>query len=560
MDLVRKTYNEFDGVIGAKRLYDLTRHTGVSYAEVRRYLDSIPERQTRWLPKVTFASRDPIITSYPRQLWSLDLIDAQKKTSDAAVARQGRRLPDMMMVVIDDFSKFVWVEGLKNKRRETLKDALTAILARAPGPPPNTIVIDGESGMEGIRMPPTSIILRPGLKSASAEAVIRILKNRLFAVKNEEKWPRGSFYSRWVPVMARIVDHWNATPHTVTKVAPSDVDALGKADPLVTIVRENIQDYIRRQVIRYEKGSSNRPIAYKKQRKPDEDTARSPKVVDDLKVGTLVRVYTRPVTRDPFAKGWHQRFSDTVFRITSVPSRMDADIEKVHVTIQSIDDPTDIRSVKASFLLVIPDSTIIRTIKAERGWSSSNDTTDNEGNRNSNDDSNTEKPKKVQRIPAKWLLGQHVVHKAVQKCRLRNRENEAAKYLVDQWKKQMGNWDSFQHKEPKRYVAAILACADNMENEARRFWPDDGPNPDTFLKILRQLCPNVDKPCKSGLRLRHDLDPFGYCMHLMDTQKKNTDTLRLFLTGQYCPTDPDTTFEFLKSKQCDDIRHAVAFN
>ena len=59
----------------------------------------------------------PIITTYPNERWSIDLVDMELYEKQNNGYQQ-------ILTVIDYFTKYVWAEALKDRTSETIKNAM----------------------------------------------------------------------------------------------------------------------------------------------------------------------------------------------------------------------------------------------------------------------------------------------------------------------------------------------------------------------------------------------------------------------------------------------------
>lgn len=129
-----------------------------------------------------------------------------------------------ILVVIDCFSKFVWVKALKTKTAEEVTRAFTEILQRGKRSPKNLQTDQGTEFFNGkfqrlmkeykINHYNTFTIK----KAAIVERVIRTLKEKLFKYFSL----KGSY--KWLSVLPEIVDAYNNTKHRTIGMKPRDVN------------------------------------------------------------------------------------------------------------------------------------------------------------------------------------------------------------------------------------------------------------------------------------------------------------------------------------------------
>lgn len=128
-----------------------------------------------------------------------------------------------ILLVIDIFSKFIWVRGLKSKRAEEVAGAFRNILNEIHG---NVVHVHTDDGGEfkgsfkklmkekGIN----SYITHTGLKAMIAERAIKEFKRRLFkafAYNALNKTNKTQY--RWLDIIQDIAKQYNNSPHSTLK-------------------------------------------------------------------------------------------------------------------------------------------------------------------------------------------------------------------------------------------------------------------------------------------------------------------------------------------------------
>ena len=160
----------------------------------------------------------------PRDLWQIDLLDMQKFQGQ----NNGFRY---LCVIIDCFSKYLWVTPLKNKSGKSIVKAL-ALLLMTERPK----LVQADQGSEFFNKDVTKMLeaFGPKLyhtysdkKASIVERVQRTLRSRL-----------GRLYTQrnnnvWVDKLDDIVDSYNNSYHRSIKMKPTnvtdrDVDRLRK--------------------------------------------------------------------------------------------------------------------------------------------------------------------------------------------------------------------------------------------------------------------------------------------------------------------------------------------
>ena len=151
----------------------------------------------------------------PRDLWQIDLLDMQKYSKE----NDGYRY---ICVIIDCFSRYVWVKPLKNKTGKATVKALALLLM-------NEIpkLIQADQGTEFFNRDVKRMLeaFGPKLyhtytdkKAAIVERVQRTLRGRLGRLFTK----RGNF--KWIDKIDDIVTAYNNTHHSSIKMKPADVD------------------------------------------------------------------------------------------------------------------------------------------------------------------------------------------------------------------------------------------------------------------------------------------------------------------------------------------------
>ena len=151
----------------------------------------------------------------PRDLWQIDLLDMQKYSKE----NDGYRY---ICVIIDCFSRYVWVKPLKNKTGKATVKALALLLMNE-----RPKFIQADQGTEFFNRDVKRMLeaFGPKLyhtytdkKAAIVERVQRTLRGRLGRLFTK----RGNF--KWIDKIDDIVTAYNNTHHSSIKMKPADVD------------------------------------------------------------------------------------------------------------------------------------------------------------------------------------------------------------------------------------------------------------------------------------------------------------------------------------------------
>ena len=263
--------NKVNGQAYFDQLYSDLSQPGAYTNKILKYLrrnttHSLFKRKRKKFP------RRRIITRYPGNIVQSDLIDMQKFSG----SNSGY---NYILVVIDCFSKKLWVRPLKTKRGQETSQALRSIIESMQFPV-QTMIFD--EGLEYVNQYVSNLLnefnihsyhIKSRLKASTAERVNRTIKQALWKIFHETK------KTRWVDVLDDVVDNYNKTYHTTIKMTPDEV------------TWEN-----RKQVF-----SNSFP------RIKDRITCR-------LKKGDKVRVQ---LNKDLFEKGFTQNWSDDIFIVVA---------------------------------------------------------------------------------------------------------------------------------------------------------------------------------------------------------------------------------------------------
>ena len=152
----------------------------------------------------------------PRDLWQIDLLDMQRQSSE----NKGFRY---ICVIIDCFSRFVWIKALKNKTGKQIVKALALLLMNE-----RPKLIQADQGTEFFNKDVKRMLeaFGPKLyhtytdkKAAMVERVQRTLRGRLGRLFTKRK----NF--KWIDKIDDIVAAYNNSKHRSIGMKPVDVDS-----------------------------------------------------------------------------------------------------------------------------------------------------------------------------------------------------------------------------------------------------------------------------------------------------------------------------------------------
>jgi uncharacterized protein (UPF0147 family) len=192
-----------------------------------------------------------------------------------------------ILVVIDNWSKYLWCIPLKSKSGETVAEAFKALYNHSNRVPKK---IHGDKGREWYNSKVKQVFHELNIllystenetKSSIAERVIRTLKEKI-----EPKLTQQELQSKaksWLSILPEVVTDYNTSVHRTIKMTPQNAS------------KEENQEYLRKLYFEfYSKRIRNKDV---------------------LKVGDYVRVYR---WRNHFEKSSKYRWSKELFIITEV--------------------------------------------------------------------------------------------------------------------------------------------------------------------------------------------------------------------------------------------------
>ena len=168
-------------------------------------------------PVIRKFDRDPVIVSGPNIEWDVDL-------GDMRFFEEFNNGYNYFLLVIDDFSKFVYTSALKTKTGKEVTQALKSILSLSKELP-NSIRCDqgGEFlnaqfkrllSQNKIKL----ITTQNELKASIAERYIKTIKNRIFRYFTETD------QLDWSNILQDITNSYNKSYHRSIKMAPDQVN------------------------------------------------------------------------------------------------------------------------------------------------------------------------------------------------------------------------------------------------------------------------------------------------------------------------------------------------
>ena len=199
----------------ALNLYNAVKHKGVSLGAVKSWLLQQPTYSLHKARRLTFHRRKTVAPGMNHQ-FQADLVDL------SAIKRENSNMK-FVLTIIDVFSRFAYAVPIKNKSAEEVLKAFQSVIK----PESKLKLLQVDDGREfwnkpvktfmeenGIKMFSTS----SGQKASIVERFNRTLKSRMF------KYFTANNTLRYIDVLDRLVESYNARNHRILGCAPKDVN------------------------------------------------------------------------------------------------------------------------------------------------------------------------------------------------------------------------------------------------------------------------------------------------------------------------------------------------
>jgi len=257
----------------------LSKATGIPLGVTRSWLQG-QDAYTLHKPIRKRFSRNKYVAFNIDDYWEADLVDMSSKAGYNDSVK-------FLLVVIDVFSKFVFVRPLLSKSGNHVRNAFEDIVKTSGRQPlhlrtdkgkefQNKLVLDYFKKL-GVF---TSVTQNPDVKCAVVERVNRTLKTKMYKYfTHKNSW-------RYIDVLQDLVDGYNASFHRTIKMAPCDVNI------------DNMMDVFR----------NTHP--------PPSNVARKREGL--LEVGSYVRINKEKRT---FEKGYEENYTLEIFKINRIIHR-----------------------------------------------------------------------------------------------------------------------------------------------------------------------------------------------------------------------------------------------
>ena len=222
---------------------------------------------------------NPIILYSPRKLFQADLIDLASRSKDNDDVKY-------VLIVVDSFTRKCWARTLVDKTADRVLSEFKDIY-KSSGKFERLMT---DAGSEFIAKKFKAWMNKENIKftrgnphAPHVERLNRTIQSKLFRYMTENET------RRWVDVLQRVVDAYNARRHRMIKMSPNEAEK--------KVNRAKVIDAVSRY---YQKALSKR---------------RDPK----FKVGDVVSIQKY---KNVFAKGYDQVFTDELFKIYEVHTKL----------------------------------------------------------------------------------------------------------------------------------------------------------------------------------------------------------------------------------------------
>lgn len=223
-DLISNTYKNTH--VGPEKIYRILKSKGITNvgrSRIKRLLRSQDSYTLRKELRHSFRRARVIVSGIDDQ-WDMDLADMSNIASENDQFRY-------LLVVVDIFSKYLWIQVLKNKSAKVVVEAMKKILAgnrkckkirTDKGKEFNNNIMKSYLKNEGIQYFTTQ---NSETKANYAERVIKTVKNMMYRYFTERR------NHRYLDVLQDIVKVYNSTPHrSLNNIQPKDVSKTNEAD------------------------------------------------------------------------------------------------------------------------------------------------------------------------------------------------------------------------------------------------------------------------------------------------------------------------------------------
>lgn len=278
---IRDKWTSGTSPISYSGITNVMRHyPGVSQKVIEDALAGI-DTYTLFRPEKKPKNYNPIYIRDKRKLFQADLVDmkSREKYNDGV---------KYLLAVIDAYTRFAWIEPIKNKTGPAVLTAFKKIAKRVPDKMGELLLTD--SGSEFIYGPLTKFLTSQGVTRVPAQEhayhVERFNRTIKTIIRRYMEERQTNTYINKLEELLRL---YNTRYHRIIKMSPQKAEKSENRDKLL----ENVNEY------------------YKK--------AAGPRKKPRFKVGDLVRI---SAFKSPFHKGYELTFKPQLYRISEVNTKM----------------------------------------------------------------------------------------------------------------------------------------------------------------------------------------------------------------------------------------------
>lgn len=199
---------------GVQAFYDKVRETyiGITRDRVREFLRKQPDYQmTQPFRKKT---NRPILARKPNERWAIDLVDMSR-------FKGANRQYRYILTVVDVFSRYIWLMGLKKKESEDVRDAMDKII-EGVGDKPRLLMSDNGGEFVGLL---AEYCKDQGIKqihsrsySPESNGLVESINRRVRDMLNHIMVRHGD--RKWVEYLDLASEAWNTSKHGGQKHSP----------------------------------------------------------------------------------------------------------------------------------------------------------------------------------------------------------------------------------------------------------------------------------------------------------------------------------------------------
>src|SRR5215211_7289290 len=203
-----------DPKTGYRGINDLAKKAGLQPLKVRKYLDT-QDVYTKHFPKVTKIQRRRYYSSGVDKIWQCDLVFMEPKW---AKENDGYLY---LNLIIDTFSKYLWVVPLKTKNAIEVLDSFKTVFKQGRVPEK----IHSDKGSEYIAKSVQNFFKSHNIQWYTTENETKAMIAERCALTLQQmmyKYLTDEDTTRWIDVLNDLVYNYNNSYHTSIKMTPKE--------------------------------------------------------------------------------------------------------------------------------------------------------------------------------------------------------------------------------------------------------------------------------------------------------------------------------------------------